>query len=128
MANTELLGPGGFPTVQAIAAAPCEFITKIGFDAPGIRSSAGFHFDAAGRSAVHTPLLSLHTAVANPAALMCTTGKVVFDWSAGETSVTEPQLPPVGLERDQSWSRVVISSHSATELPFPSMAAAASKP
>jgi len=48
--------------------------------------------------------------------------------SAGETSVTDPQLPPLGFERAQSWSKVVISSHSATELPFSSMAAAASKP
>ena len=34
-----LLGPP--PAVQAIAASPSEFITKIGFDAPGIRRLRG---------------------------------------------------------------------------------------
>jgi hypothetical protein len=33
------------------------------------------------------------TAVANPVVLIHTTGKTEVVWSAGETAVTEPQLP-----------------------------------
>src|SRR6516162_8167279 len=121
-----LLGPP--PTLQAIAASPCESITKSGFDAPGMRSCGASHAEAGGRSAVHTPFESVHTAVAKPPVEIRTAGKTEVVSRAGETSITKLQLPPLTFERDQSWSCVVRSSQTASELPSPSMAAAASQP
>src|SRR5580693_1068596 len=87
-ANTELWLAVGPPTVQATAASPFAFITKIGPDAPGIRSCAAFHFESGGRSAVQTPSESAHTAVAKPAELIRIAGKTEVVWSPsgpGET-------------------------------------------
>src|ERR1700722_2568279 len=101
-AITEFWLAEGPSMAHATTASPRAFIAKSGPDASGPKSWGGFHFPVERRSAVQMPVESVHTAVANPLAVMCTAGKTRVGWRAADTGATCPQLPPAGLERDQS--------------------------